>query len=299
MIFNIKSKFKHNNFLKIIFIFLLFFTFSKISFASSKMYFTGPNGDIAPGGEFSVSLMVDTPDTMNAVDLEISYSTKNLKVLDFSNAGSIIDFWQSQPKDLGEGKIRLSGGVLSGFKGNAGLIIKIYFKALSSGQAKINFIEKSLYLADGLGTLSIPQTAQFDISIKDNAPMVNLNTEIEEYKKDTTPPNVVLTLVKNPRENSSLIVFNVTDKESGIKETQIGFKKWFSFSPWISAQNPVLYPSGAWVIELKVKNNAELESTQVLKMPWKIWKKFLMILLPIIFLVLLYISMYNKYKRIL
>jgi hypothetical protein len=125
-----------------------------------------------------------------------------------------------------------------------------------------------------------------------------LEAEQEEFKKDETPPDIVLTLVKNPKEDLSLIVFNAKDLESGIKETQIRFKKWFSFTPWISAQNPVLYPPGVWVVELKATNNAELENIETLKMPWKIWKKFLIILLPLIFLVFLSVSLYNKYKRI-
>lgn len=285
-------------FFKILFFVFLFFIFSKTSFASSRIYFTVPADELAPSSEFVVSVMLDTTDPINAVDIELKYDPKIIKFLDFNNAGSIIDFWQSAPSITESGNIKLSGGILNGFNGKSGLVLKIYFKASSIGNDKISFIKKDIYLADGKGTLVTPETNPLILSIKNNVPKITLEAEQKEYKKDDTPPEILLTLVKNPKDNTSLIVFNVKDSESGVKSTQIRFKKWFSYSPWQDAVNPVLYPRGVWVIELKVENNASLESVGVLKIPTKIVFRFVLMLLFLILLVFFVISRYNKYKRL-
>jgi hypothetical protein len=291
-------KIKFNSFVKISFFILLFLLFSKTSFAMSNLYFTGPSSSISPGGEFVVEVKLDATSKINALDLKINYNKNNLKLLNFNNANSIVDFWQSEPSLVKDGEIQISGGILSGYEGKAGNILKIYFKAISVGKSEISFTQKNVYLADGKGTADVSKSSATTLSIVENAKVVTLEKEKEELLKDTTPPVVSLTTVRNPNENNNLVVFNAIDKESGIKETQIRYKKYFSFSPWVEAQNPVVYEKGIWQIELRAVNNADLESINTIKMPMRLFSKFIFIFLLIVFLVLLIwkVIRYNKDK---
>ncbi|MBP9714933.1 MAG: hypothetical protein KBD52_00355 [Candidatus Pacebacteria bacterium] len=292
-------KTQFNSLLKIsFFIVLLFFLFSKTSFAESNLYFTGPISPVAPSGEFVVEVKINAINIINAVDLNINYNPQKIEFLSFNSANSIIDFWQSEPYLIKDGEIKLSGGILGGFKGNKGTILKIYFKAVSVGNSDIIFTQKNVYLADGKGTADVSKSSALILPISENVPVVTLEKEKQELAKDTTPPIINLTTVKNPNENNNLIVFNVIDKESGVKETQIRYKKYFSFSPWVEAENPVVYERGVWQVELRAINNAELESINTIKMPMRLYGKFIFYFLIIIFIVLLIwkIFRYNKDK---
>ncbi len=264
--------------------------------ATGSIYFAGPE-EITVDSGVTISVIIDADTRINALDLEISYEREKLKFLSFNNAGSIIDFWQAKPALIEEGRLHLSGGIMSGFAGAKGQIIKLSFTAIGSGTAKLDFVKKYIYLANGKGTEVVPNSNNFDLLIqaKGETEIVKETTEAE-YPTDTTPPDVLLTLVKNPSDGNSLIVFNATDKESGIFDTEIRYKKWLAFSSWESASNPVLRPKGAWAIELKAKNNAGLENIKALNMPWRLISK-VMIFFLLGGLVVLSFTLYNKYER--
>jgi hypothetical protein len=294
----------HNNFLKnnLIsagLIILLFFVLSKSVQASSELNFIGTGTETSVGGDVAVSLVLSTTEAVNAVDIEIHYPNDKLKYDSFSNAGSIVDFWRSKPTLIRDGVIKISGGIMSGYKGTSGQIIKINFSAISLGVGNISLGEKSLYLADGKATLIVPETSSYTIKVSETAEKAVVEPEEEIYKEDKTPPDILLTIVPSPESDEELIVFNATDKESGIKDTEMRYKRWWAFSDWVSVDNPAIYPKGSWVIELKATNNAGKESVDTLKLPGRFYFKIIALVLLLSLLVFMLVSLYNKIKRII
>ena len=145
--------FKNKKSLAGIILFLSFFAFGSIAFSqnstTSKIYFKGPTGDLAPGSEFTVGVLLDTMDPINAFDLEISYPKDKLEFLSFDNTASIVNIWQPAPVLLPNGNLGLTGGIIKAWSDKAGLLIKISFRALNSGSPKLSFAKNNLYIPGG------------------------------------------------------------------------------------------------------------------------------------------------------
>ncbi len=264
----------------------------KVDGAQAKFYFQTSNSTLAPGSEFNIPVYLDTDTKANALDIEISYPKDKIKFLDSSNARSIVDLWQVKPKMLPNGNIGFSGGMIQGFAGTKGLIITLSFRALSAGDANLSFVKKDLYLADGKGTKMSPSTSPLTLSVKEGEKVV----VIEESHGDKTPPDLTLTVIKNNGENNTLLVFNATDPESGIKLTEARFKKWFSYGEWVEVQNPILYSRDIWQAELRTQNNEGAINIKFVSTPMRLAYKLLLILISVIFIVYVAKWVYNKVK---
>jgi len=291
--------FLKNKIFKTLLIILITLLFSNTAFAANRVYFSGPTSTLAPGSDFGVKVMIDAEDMINAIDLEFEYPALGLEFLSFDNTGSIISLWQESPTTSPtNGRVKLSGGILGGFEGDDGLIAKIYFRMLSSGDFKVNFIKKDLYIADGKATPAMVEDSSFKVSAREGISVPEIQEEflVETYEEDVTSPELIVTLIKNPEDGARIIVFHAVDEESGIKNTQIRFKKWFRYSAWQIVENPTLYPKGAWVVELKTENNAGLFKINILKRPWQLWKKVIFALFVLLFFLILLFIVYNKWK---
>lgn len=255
-----------------------------------KFFLESPSIKMSASSEFNVSVYLKTETLANALDIEISYPEDKLEFLDFNNARSIVDLWQAKPSLLANGNIGFSGGIIKSWSGDRGLIVNLSFRALSNGEAKLSFAKKDLYLADGRGTKISTDFSSAVVVISENSTPI----KIEENTGDKTPPDLLLQIVKNPADGVSLIVFNATDPESGIKQSEIRFKKWWAYSDWQVAENPVIYPSGVWQVELRTMNNAGIENIKFISRPSKLVYKIGTILFALLFIVYVVKSVYNK-----
>ena len=143
---------------------------------------------VAPGSEFAVAVYLNAKDPINAFDLEIVYDKKNLEFLSFDNTSSIVNIWQPTPRVLPNGNIGLSGGIIKAFSGEKGLLIKLFFKAMSVGQPEFPFVKSDLYIADGKGTKIEAYNSYNIFSIKEGGKMVS--APVVPFK--TTPENIII-----------------------------------------------------------------------------------------------------------
>ncbi|OGI63784.1 hypothetical protein A2914_01250 [Candidatus Nomurabacteria bacterium RIFCSPLOWO2_01_FULL_41_21] len=289
------------NFTKILLVSILFFSFTtSVLGAEGKVYFRTSTKEVSLNQEFSVDVMLNVDEPINAFLIEVDYP-KNVQFVSSDNSGSIVELWQNSPRIGENGNIVLSGGLFRAFKGNGGLVLKLIFKAISEGETKIIFNKSDLFLADGKGTVLRADTEPISLTISKNAvsplPASNdsISDEINEIKlSDLTPPELELKLAKSPVEDVVLLSFNALDRESGIKSTEMRFKKWFKFSSWIKVGNPVKYPPGAWRVELKATNGAGLRSIEGYTDSSQFFVK---ILSPFILLGIIFSLVYNIKKR--
>ena len=268
-----------------------------LAITKSSIYFVEPNIAVAPGSDFSIDVLLDATEPINAIDLEIIYPKDKLKFLNFDNTHSIVNIWQESPALFSDGNIHLVGGIFKSFTGEKGLVIKLVFRALEIGQPELSFVKNNIYLADGKGTKLLVDTLISNISITKNATVTILPSLDIEKTPDDSLPNILFEQTQSPVDGATLIVFYATDLESGIKQTQMRIKKWWSYSLWQDVQNPVLYPTGAWNIEFKAINNVGLESVKSLSWMGELFKKILILFFLCIILVFGIIWVYNKKKR--
>lgn len=265
-----------------------------------RMYFMGP-ASVSLGSEISVDILLDASVAINAINIEVSFPKDKLKFIDSNNARSVVDIWSTKPALLADGNISISGGILKSFTGNGVQVLRLTFQGLKEGNARLEFQKHDIYLADGRGTTVETKSDVLTFSIiktnnKDSAIPIPPTPVEKDMVRDETPPAIVVSLIKNPIDGSSLISFYANDSESGIKEIDMRTKKWFSYGGWINVENPVLHPSGAWKVELRAINNKGLSDSQTLVSFKNLFFKIFMFLIGFA-LVFIFSMAYNKRSK--
>lgn len=174
---------------------ILFFTFLVIhigvSYANnniSKIYFVGPSVAIAPESDFVVNVLLDATKPINALDLEIIYPKDKLEFLNSDNTDSIVNIWQTPPTLFSNGNIVLVGAILKSFLGENGLIIKLSFRALSTGDVPLSFAKSNIYIADGKGTKLEVFSPSFSFSVAENGEIIS--SPVVPFK--STPSDILI-----------------------------------------------------------------------------------------------------------
>lgn len=136
---------------KIIFV-VIFLLVAKNAEAAS-LYFYPNSGTFNSGATFSVQVLVNTSnEAVNAYSGDVSYPSDKLTLLSVSKSGSIVNFWSSEPSGS-KGVAHFEGITVDpGYKGTAGKIVTLTFKAISEGSALVKFSSSSVLANDGLGT---------------------------------------------------------------------------------------------------------------------------------------------------
>lgn len=263
---------------------------------SPSIYFKDASHAVAPGSEFMVTVFIDSPKPINAIDLTVKYPAKNLELLQADNSQSIIDVWTGSPQVSSDGIIKMQGGLSRAFSGQGGQIISLHFRATSAGIANLAFQYARAYYADGLGTKVEILGSPMNISITSTAPKVVL-----PIVNDTVaPPVFTVTVVQDPITHTMLAVFNAKDQESGIQAVFMRFKTWFSWSDWVLVSNPVPIAKSVWVFQIKAVDNYQNATAQTVYVPAHFTIKILyaafllVIILCIILLVRLVITHRKK-----
>jgi hypothetical protein len=90
---------------------------------------------------------------INAADGVISFNPRELSVVSVTRGSSIFNLWVAEPTfSNSAGTINFSGGLPSGYTGTRGNIMNITFRAVGSGNARVNFTSGSVLANDGRGT---------------------------------------------------------------------------------------------------------------------------------------------------
>ena len=103
---------------------------------------------------FTVRVMVNTGGaSINAAEGKLSFDNNELSVVNVSQAGSIFNLWTTEPEfSNGAGTITFGGGSPKGYKGSAGTVFSVTFRALRESTADVSFSSGVILAADGKGT---------------------------------------------------------------------------------------------------------------------------------------------------
>ena len=251
--------------------FAIAFFFSSAGIVDAASLYIDPAvATILRGDTVTMAVRLDTDEAagecVNAVDAVITYS-EAIDLVDVSTGDSIFSVWVEPPTiDKVNRKVTFAGGIPNGYCGRVegdprltNTIVELIFRSpgfsIGGGEPMVNAQVEfdpvtSVYLNDGQGTIAPLQTygATVDLS---NDPGIQIDDRWrDEVAADTVPPaEFSITLERNNTafNGKYFIVFNTTDKQTGIDQyqvmeepvSQLGAFTWGrADAPWVTARSP-------------------------------------------------------------
>ncbi len=270
--------------------FLAFCFFSVCAFSfgvpdthAATLYFDPSASSIYRGDSIMVDMRVDTDEgeCINTIDALIHYD-ESIVAVDISRGNSILNIWVEDPViDEVNRTIRFAGGVPGGYCGRiagdpslTNVILQIVFKSpgLSIGGVDTNksphvWLDESsqVLLHDGYGTPAPLTLRDATITLNDSAGQ-NIQDAWRKSVQDDTelPSDFSITLTKDDLAFSGeyFIVFNATDKQSGIDHYEVmeepfsefnAFKWGRADAPWVTAESPFVLKDQTLNSTIRVK----------------------------------------------
>lgn len=236
---------------------------------AATLYFEPRDAEILRGDTKTVAVRIDTDEgeCINAVSAEIFYDG-GIQAVDVSRGNSILSLWVEDPViDQKSGTISFAGGIPNGYCGRVdgdprltNVIAEIVFQApgftvggSKSDESRIRFSDTTeVLLHDGKGsvaTLSVFDTA---LKLSDEVGAAGVDVWRERVASDVTPPedfSITLTQDETAFSGRHYIVFNTTDKQSGIDHYEVIEEPFDMFelfnwgatdAPWVEARSPYI-----------------------------------------------------------
>ncbi|MBI3588895.1 MAG: hypothetical protein HY093_00565 [Candidatus Liptonbacteria bacterium] len=284
------------------FLFLLLYSISYIlnpstGYASSHpvFYFEGPEGMLGAGSEFSVKVLVDSKEALNAYAFSIDYPAEKLEVVSVNDAGTILDIRKDQPEAPFSSPLKFSGAGFKSFSGKAGLLFRINFRVIEVGSSLLTFSESKAYLADGKGTLIVPEVRILKVEAKEG-----ILGSTPEVVNDKTPPSFEkLALVPDPiNSGQKLLTFLVKDDVSGVRDVSLQSKRWLWWEEIKKISNPAAVSNSTWAVRVRVSDNTGNISEKIIY-DWGVLARNLWPLILIMFFaIILVINRIFRRKRL-
>jgi hypothetical protein len=251
----------------LVFSFLLFIAPSITNAAS--LYIDPAMSELLRGESITMAVRLDTDEQngecINAVDAVIRYPD-NVEPVDVSIGESILSMWVERPVINKENRtITFAGGIPNGYCGRVAgdprltnTLTEIIFRSpgfvvggtkSDSNTATIDFSpETTAYLNDGRGTKAALSTYAAQITLSSTGGSGENNQWRTKVNADNIPPEEFsIYLEQRDVSNDYYVVFNTTDKQTGIDVyqimeeplTQFGSFQWGrADAPWVEARSP-------------------------------------------------------------
>ncbi len=254
---------------KIIFLFSLVFLSTHTVFAS-RVFIDDTLKTFPSDKEFFMDVFLDTEGSViNAVKGEIVFPDELLDFSRVSSNNSIVSTW-IEPVQQNGNTVYFSGIIFNGFdtvvdpvtlEEKKGTLLRVYFKAKKEGSGVIKIIDPVVYKNDGQGT---------PIRLKDETTLFvvssSVNGQFPSEVLDITPPEPFtprITKSQDVFEGKFFLVFNTTDKESGIDHYEVKEGD----RDWIITPSPYGIMSGNLLQTIQVKavdraGNIRIENVQ-------------------------------------
>ena len=138
--------------------------------SAAGLYFSPSQGTFYKNENFSVSILVNSEEAINAVQGVMSFPTEYFEVVSVkSNTNSIIDLWVRKPSFSNaspHGNVQFEGVVLNpGFVGSSGRVMEVVFRVKNEGLAGLDFSDSAILANDGLGTNILTSNASANFSL--------------------------------------------------------------------------------------------------------------------------------------
>jgi hypothetical protein len=247
----------------------LLFTVAPAAVSAASLYIDPAMSELLRGESITMAVRIDTDEDINecinAVDAVITYPA-NIEPVDISIGESIFSMWVERPTiNKKDRTITFAGGIPNGYCGRVAgdprltnVLTEIIFRSpgfvvggtqSDSNVAKVAFApESTAYLNDGRGTKAALVTYGANITLNSTGGSGANNVWQDKVNEDNIPPEEFsIFLEKRDISGDYFVVFNTSDKQTGIDEyqimeeplTQFGSFQWGrANAPWTDAQSP-------------------------------------------------------------
>lgn len=208
---------KKNLYTKIIYSLLLFVFGVPTAFAST-ISLVAPE-EIHYNTPFTVHVGLDTNTaTINSVEGEIQYDPALLQVRQVTTGSSLISLWVESPVVTKPGSIHFSGIIPGGVSVSNMNLFDIVFVSSDSGSRNISIASAHVLLNDGKGSEDIVVSKNLSFVVS-----ATQGTEKDSSKDVVPPEKITAERTRNEYiyDNKWFVVFNTTDKGSGIARYEV------------------------------------------------------------------------------
>ncbi len=160
------------------------------SVLAADLFIDPDDKDREPGDIFPVTLMIESSDqAVNSISATFDFPSNLMEVVSVSKKGSIIDLWTTGPSFSNRyGTVDFEGVVLDpGFKGVAGEILTVNFKANKEGKAILQYFYPKVLINDGQdeNVLKDAHKAEFFIKVEEEEGPIGGDPEAEAIASTT------------------------------------------------------------------------------------------------------------------
>jgi len=237
--------------------------------SAASLYIDPAMSELLRGESITMAVRLDTDESINecvnAVDAVITYP-ENIEPVDVSIGESIFSMWVERPNINKEDRtITFAGGIPNGYCGRVtgdprltNVLTEIIFRSpgfvvggtqSDANTARVAFApESAAYLNDGRGTKADLTTYGANITLNSTGGSGQNNLWRDKVNDDNIPPEEFsIFLEKRDISNDYYVVFNTSDKQTGIDTYQImeeSLTEFGSFqwgradAPWVDARSP-------------------------------------------------------------
>lgn len=250
-----------------LFFFLVYFVSAAQTAEAATLYIDPFSVDVLKGDTVTLAVRLDTDEgeCVNTVDSVITYG-EGIQAVDVSRGKSILSLWVEEPViDKDQRKITFAGGIPNGYCGRipgdpslTNVVAEIIFRApgFSVGKAEnasalIQFDPMSrVLLNDGFGTEANLKTIPTTINLLQQVGTSSQDIWRDVVQDDKTPPqpfSIDLVEDSNVFDGKYYIVFNTTDKQSGVDHYEVieeprsdiySFRWGRADAPWVETKSP-------------------------------------------------------------
>jgi hypothetical protein len=219
---NLKYNLLNIKFLLLGFIVLLTIILFPNNIFAAHIYAESATSTVMIGDTVIVNVMLDSVgENPNVIDGEIvlKNALKNIDIIEFSRAGSVLTYWPNTPSLETNSKIYFTGGTPGGFNQESALLFKIVFKA--EGEGRVSFVPDNIkvYNNDGKATRLSINTSPFEINILPNKGGEFTDEWTEIISNDNKPPKNISAIIGQDSDvfdGKKFISISASDDESGI-----------------------------------------------------------------------------------
>jgi len=133
------------------------------------------SGTFEVGDKVTVKILVSTSQPINAISGIVSFPLSIFVVESVSKAGSILNFWVTEPDfSKGAGTLSFEGVTLGGFPGGTDTVVTVVLRATRAGSGAVIFKSGQVLANDGQGTdvTSEMTGATFIVQVKKQEPII-------------------------------------------------------------------------------------------------------------------------------
>jgi hypothetical protein len=219
---NLKYNFLNIKFLLLGFIVLFTIILFPNNIFAAHIYAESATSTVMIGDTVIVNVMLDSVgENPNVIDGEIvlKNALKNIDIIEFSRAGSVLTYWPNTPSLETNSKIYFTGGTPGGFNQESALLFKIVFKA--EGEGRVSFVPDNIkvYNNDGKATRLSINTSPFEINILPNKGGEFTDEWTEIISNDNKPPKNISAIIGQDSDvfdGKKFISISASDDESGV-----------------------------------------------------------------------------------